>query len=105
MKKREKSLGLSGILFPVLVLAVMLCFLTGVSNLTQGSAQEDLKQMETALRRSAVACYAAEGIYPPTLEYLEAHYGVQVDKERYTVVYEVYGSNLMPEITILENGV
>ena len=55
------------------------------------------------MRRAAVACYAAEGIYPPTLEYLEEHYGVQVDRERYTVVYDVFASNLMPDVTVLEH--
>jgi len=52
---------------------------------------------------SAVACYAAEGIYPPTLEYLEEHYGIQVDREQYTVMYEIFASNLMPDVTVLEN--
>lgn len=94
---------MAGILLPVAAVLVVLAFLTGISNLTQGRAQEDQVQLEEVLRRSAVACYAAEGIYPPDLAYLEEHYGVQIDKERYTVIYEVFASNLMPDITILEN--
>lgn len=102
--KREKGTSvLAGILLPVAAVLVVLAFLTGISNLTQGRAQEDQVQLEEVLRRSAVACYAAEGIYPPDLAYLEEHYGVQIDKERYTVIYEVFASNLMPDITILEN--
>lgn len=102
--KREKGTSvLAGILLPVAAVLVVLAFLTGLSNLTQGRAQEDQAQLEEVLRRSAVACYAAEGIYPPDLAYLEEHYGVQIDKERYTVIYEVFASNLMPDITILEN--
>ena len=81
----------------------MLLFFIGVSNLTQGRSEEDRQQLEQVLRRAAVACYAAEGIYPPTLSYMEEHYGIQIDRERYTVMYEAYGSNLMPDITILEN--
>lgn len=50
-----------------------------------------------------MACYAAEGIYPPDLDYLKDHYGVQVDEERYTVFYSVFAENLMPDITVLEN--
>lgn len=102
--KREKGTSvLAGILLPVAAVLVVLAFLTGISNLTQGRAQEDQAQLEEVLRRSAVACYAAEGIYPPDLAYLEEHYGVQIDQERYTVIYEVFASNLMPDITILEN--
>jgi len=77
-------------------------FLFALGNLKQGYAREGRQQLEDALRRAAVACYAAEGIYPPTLEYLVQHYGVQIDEERYTVFYEVYAENLMPEITVLE---
>lgn len=87
------------------VVAVLLWFLMGVANLGQGSAEEDKQQLETALRRASVACYAAEGIYPPDVAYLEEHYGLRIDKERYTVMYEAYGSNLMPDITILDNDV
>ncbi len=83
------------------VLAVLLWFLTAVGNLSRGNRQEGREQLETALRRSAVACYAAEGIYPPTLEYLTEHYGVQIGEE-YIVFYEIFASNLMPDITVLE---
>ena len=58
--------------------------------------------MEEAIRRSAVACYAAEGIYPPNLGYLTEHYGIQIDETKYTVIYEVFAENLMPDITVLE---
>lgn len=99
MRKRK---GLGVLLLPVAVAAVLLLFLAGLSNLDRDRSEEGRKQLEEALRRGAVACYAAEGIYPPDLEYLEEHYGVQVDEERYAVFYEVFASNLMPDITVLE---
>ena len=86
------------------VLCVLLVFMSALSNLQEGRVSEGRQQLEDAVRRSAVACYAAEGIYPPNLEYLEEHYGIQVDRERYTVMYEVFASNLMPDVTVLENG-
>ena len=51
-----------------------------------------------------MACYAAEGIYPPDLDYLEEHYGLQIDRDRYTVFYQIFASNLMPDITVLEQS-
>ncbi len=85
-----------------LVLSLLIGFFTALGNLKQGYASEGRQQLEDALRRAAVACYAAEGIYPPTLDYLVQHYGVQINEERYTVFYEVFAENLMPEITVLE---
>lgn len=80
----------------------MLFFATAVGNLNSGRSQENLKQLEQTLRRSCVACYAAEGVYPPNLDYLKEHYGLQVDEGRYVVYYELFADNLMPDITILE---
>ena len=88
--------------FPVLAVTVLLFFLIALGNLEQGHAREGKTQLEEALRRSAVACYAAEGIYPPTLEYMIEHYGIQIDETKYTVIYEVFAENLMPDITVLE---
>ena len=99
--RRKYGLG-PVLLFPA-ALAVLLIFMSALSNLRDGRDSEGRQQLEDAVRRSAVACYAAEGIYPPDLEYLEEHYGVQVDRQRYTVVYEIFASNLMPDVTVLEN--
>ena len=104
MNKRISKI-LSPLLTPVLVIAILLCFLSALSNLNQDRALEDKQQLETALSRAAVACYAAEGVYPPNIQYLEENYGVQINKELYTVKYEVIASNLMPDITVLENFV
>lgn len=84
------------------VAALLLWFFSAVFHLRDGQAREGRQQLEDALRRSCVACYASEGIYPPSLAYLQEHYGVQIDESRYTVFYEVYADNLMPEITVLE---
>ena len=90
------------ILLPAAVLAVLLCFFSGLSNLSQGKQEEDRLQLETAVRKAVVACYAAEGFYPPDLEYLQDQYGIQISNQKYTVVYHAFGANLMPDITVLE---
>ncbi len=74
-----------------------------MNSLDQGQGEEAQRQLEEALRRGCVACYAAEGIYPPNLDYLKERYGVQVDESRYTVFYSVFADNLMPDITVLVN--
>ena len=63
--------------------------------------EQDKTQLENALKNAAVSCYAIEGTYPPSAEYLIENYSVQVDEERFAVKYEFYGSNLMPDITVL----
>ncbi len=88
---------------PAFVIILLLFFMSALSNLGRDHSAQDKQQLENALWRCAVACYAAEGMYPPDLNYLEEHYGVQINKDRYTVKYEYIASNLMPDITVLEN--
>jgi hypothetical protein len=86
-----------------LMLRLASFFSTALDSLNSGHEEEDLRQLEEALRRGCVACYSSEGIYPPNLDYLKERYGVQVDETRYTVMYDVFADNLMPDITVLVN--
>ena len=88
-------------LFPVLVAVILIFFLASINNLGKGKNEEGKVQLEQALKRCAVTCYATEGIYPPDVEYMKEHYGIQVD-DRYLVRYEIFAENLMPDITVLE---
>ena len=105
MKRKRGALGaaLRGLLLPVFVVAVLVFFAAALNGLDSGRADEDRRQLEEALRRGCVSCYAVEGIYPPDLDYLKEYYGVQIDEARYTVDYVVFAKNLMPDITVLEN--
>ena len=39
--------------------------------------------------------------YPPSLDYLADNYGVVVDREHYIVHYDVFASNIMPDIRVV----
>lgn len=103
LKNRLPGL-LRGLLLPILALAVLLAFFTGLANIRQSSDGEGKKQLEESIRRTAVACYAVEGIYPPSVEYMREHYGLQVDEDKYYIDYQIFASNLMPSFTVLETG-
>ena len=102
MKKRKRVAALSGLIRPLFALAVLAVFLLALFRLDDSRREEGRDVLETSIRRAAVACYAAEGIYPPNIAYLEEHYGIQIDHDHYAVFYEVFGSNLMPEIMVVE---
>lgn len=92
------------VLYTAACAAALVLFFAGLGGAAQSQDQEGRRQLERALRRASLACYAAEGAYPQDLAYLEQRYGVQIDHSRYVVQYEVYGSNLAPDITVLEVG-
>ncbi len=97
LKRMIRALAL-----PAAVAAALVCFSTAVGELSGGQEAEQLRQTEAAVRRGCAACYAAEGVYPPDLAYLQAHYGLQLDTTRYIVHYSVTAQNLMPEIVVLQ---
>ena len=65
---------------------------------------EVLALAEEGVRRAAVECYALEGFYPTTLDYLVEHYGVTAGDDRYLISYQYVASNLMPDISVLALG-
>ena len=102
--KRRRSGGVSRwylLALAVLLVLALFWFSVSLKNLEALRQEKGVEQLEDALRRAAVACYAAEGIYPPDLAYLTEHYGIQIDDEKYFVHYEGIAENLMPEITVI----
>lgn len=80
---------------------LLIFFLSGIYSVSNTSLAKRQESLETALNRSISQCYAVEGTYPPSLEYLVTHYGLTYDSDEFLVDYEYYGSNLLPEITVL----
>ncbi len=50
----------------------------------------------------ALLCYSIEGEYPSDLEYLEKHYGVRINGDKYIVDYSYFGANIRPTVTVIE---
>ena len=73
-----------------------------VEDTAAGARRGGHAMAEQAVRRAAVSCYALEGAYPASYEDLKERTGVAVDESRYAVFYEIFASNIMPEITVVE---
>ncbi|MBO4901443.1 MAG: hypothetical protein J5518_01430 [Lachnospiraceae bacterium] len=89
------------ILFFVAVIGI---FLYGIASVSSGSAEDERRVLEEAIHKDIVHCYAVEGMYPPTLAYMEEHYGLTYDHDLFLVDYETVGSNIMPNVTIIERS-
>ena len=95
---------LSLFLLPLVLILALVWFSAALSGVAQGQKEEGMRQLEDSIRRAAVACFAAEGCYPPDLDYLVEHYGIQIDEAHYFVHYEAIGENLIPEITVISQA-
>lgn len=82
-----------------MVLLISYLYFSAV-NVQKSKESENLNILSDAIRRSAVQCYAIEGFYPPNIEFLENNYGLVVDHDKYVVSYNVFASNIMPDIDV-----
>lgn len=96
--KKLLSLVLPAIL---LLVGLPLCFYLLTGAVGGRAGRESLVLAEESVRRAAIQCYALEGAYPQTVDYLEDHYGVAVDPDRFRIDYFYIGSNLMPDIHVI----
>ncbi len=105
MKKREnKILAFCGeYAISILLFLVIVAFSwIGLQEAQQKQQEEAIRIAEESILRGAISCYALEGFYPPTYSYLKENYGIRVDEEKYTVFYDIFASNMMPDVTVVE---
>lgn len=96
--------ALSGIISVLLLTALVAVLLTGVRLLSGQADKKGTETLRDSLYRASVQCYAIEGRYPPSVEYLEENYGIQINRDCYYVFYDGFASNVMPEITVMLAG-
>jgi hypothetical protein len=103
LKKKENLIsGILGFMIPTIILVVVVgVFFTGVAQISQSTIDKQEESLHTAIERDIVQCYSIEGIYPPSLEYLEEHYALVYDKDIFFVDYRPIASNIYPDVTIL----
>ena len=83
-------------------LVVLLLFFRGISSLSDNTTRRQKESLENALTRSITYCYAVEGAYPQSLDYLKDNYGLTYDESRFFVDYQDRGANILPDVTVIE---
>lgn len=81
--------------------AIAVLFYFAVEAAGTSSIKNQQESLENALSRDIVQCYSIEGRYPPSLSYLEQHYGLTYDKDTFFVDYMPIAANLYPDVTVL----
>ena len=84
----------------IISLTILAVIIAAFLNIESDSSITGCKRLEDSVRHAVVSCYAIEGVYPPDIEYLTDHYGLQIDENKYRVRYDVFAENIMPDITL-----
>lgn len=100
--QKGHSLHRNFILSLAVFAAVIFLFLFGVSALSEKADAQELTTLTNALNRSITRCYTLEGSYPPSVAYLVENYGLTYDEDRFYIDYHLIGSNIMPDVTVID---
>lgn len=88
----------------IIFVAVIGLFLYGISAVSSSGVTNDKQILEDAIHRDIIHCYSVEGIYPPNVSYMQEHYGLIYDTDKFIVDYEYIGGNIMPIVQIIEKS-
>jgi hypothetical protein len=97
MKSALRAYGIGIGLFA----AIAAILLWGISRTEEAGSEEQAELLRDSISRAVVSCYALEGSYPESLDYIVENYGVRVDRSKFIVHYTVFASNIMPEVDII----
>ena len=101
------SLSLKSLLIRFAAGLLLLSGLALLLNWAVGKISQNLNDngalaLRDSILQSAIQCYAVEGSYPTSLEYLEENYGLQINHDRSIVTYNAFASNLVPQVSVLQ---
>ena len=90
-----------GIVLPIIICVAMLAIMViAVFKFNAMSIEQDQQLTLAAIKKAAVQCYADEGRYPSTLDYLTENYGVRIDEDDFMVTYDCAAANVFPNISV-----
>ncbi len=99
---RSRSKGLVMFL-PLLAFAGIIGLFAFATNiLSSGTTSRQRESLENALKNDIIYCYATTGRYPTDLDFIKSEYGLTYDEDLFFIDYHVQGTNVYPDVTILE---
>ena len=96
------DLNIGVILYIIILLGVIIWSVEGIDNAVNVNNQQQKVELETSINKAISLCYSIEGSYPPSIDYLIDNYGLSLDKTKYVVHYEIFASNIAPEVEVFD---
>lgn len=83
-----------------MTLIILTLSLNWASLLSSKQKEQSLVQLTETIQSSLTLCYAQEGFYPASIDYLVNHYHLQYDNEIYYIYFKGFASNLRPDVKV-----
>lgn len=101
--KRFSIRGALSYIIPLAIFAAMLAwFLLAIHSADSSAKQKELSALRATVENGVTICYATEGIYPESVEYLTENYGLIYDSDKYIIDYDRFADNIRPTVRVFE---
>lgn len=100
-EKKKNKTQLTIVIQIVVFFAAFFLFLYGVRMLAAKSEEYQEESLKKALLQDIVYCYAQDGRYPESLDYIKKTCGLTYNEELFYVDYRTYGNNILPDYTVI----
>lgn len=100
LRKHKRISYLEAIIMILFFVAIIISFSFGFSGVKSTTHQEQINEATNSVKKAVILCYSIEGEFPPDIEYLKDNYNLIVNDDKYIIHYNVFASNVMPEIVL-----
>ena len=101
MKEEIKDIIKNIVMIVIIFITIGVIYVL-IVNLGSKAEKDKTEELKKSIMTASIECYAIEGMYPPSIEYLEDNYSIQINRDKYNVFYNGFASNMLPDITIVE---
>lgn len=95
---RKRTFRWGWLLSALLLVAIVVLIIS--ADPMKDVSEESALSVKKAVERCALECYAVEGVYPPSLAYMEENYGLRVNRDDFYIKYEAFASNIAPTVVV-----
>ena len=85
---------------PWLVIVALVLGLFAYRMASDNLREQGVLSIRSSILHAAEQCYAVEGAYPPSLDYLKEKYGIRVNENDYLVNYVAFAANVQPTVMV-----
>lgn len=101
LRRENRESIIKTIVIPLLLTLLLIGLMVlGMYLFTDTAIEQDRLLTESSIRKTVITCYADEGRYPPDISYMEEHYGLKADADRYIIDYDCPAANIFPNINV-----
>lgn len=100
--RRGKKRRFGGAVLTLCAAALLIALLcAGTFRIEHSAGNQQIDMVQRAVMRCIASCYAIEGRYPESLDYLKQNYGLRYDESHYIVRYDAFADNQLPDVSVL----